>query len=79
MSSSALARESTVGVLQLVGVDASPSIDFRAAKNPAGVGVALAGRGRGAMVNDNCSFSNPLLASSSNDDVGAPWRTCGVT
>lgn len=63
MSSSALARASTEGAFQLVEVDASFSVDFRAAKKPAGVGVALSGRGRGAMV--NISFSNklsPLLA-----------------
>jgi hypothetical protein len=51
MSSSALARDSTEGAFQLVDVDASFSIDFKAAKKPAGVGVALSGRGRGAMVN----------------------------
>jgi hypothetical protein len=34
-----------------VDVDAFFSIDFKAAKKPAGVGVALSGRGRGAMVN----------------------------
>jgi hypothetical protein len=58
MSCSALARASTEGAFQLVEVDASLSVDFRAAKKPAGVGVALSGSGKGAMV--NISFSNKL-------------------
>jgi len=63
MSSSALARDSTEGAFQLVDVDASFSLDFRAAKKPAGVGVALSGRGKGAMVKISSSNKiSPLLA-----------------
>jgi hypothetical protein len=62
MSSSALARVSTEGAFQLVEVDASFSLEFRAAKKPAGVGVALSGMGKGAMVIVSCTtaISSPL-------------------
>jgi len=63
MSSSALPRSSTEGAFQLVDVDASFSLDLRAAKKPAGVGVALSGRGKGAMVKLSSSNKiSPLLA-----------------
>jgi hypothetical protein len=63
MSSSALARDSTEGDFQLVEVDASFSLVFKAAKKPAGVGIALSGSGKGAMMNVSSSNKfSPLLA-----------------
>jgi len=63
MSSSALARDSTEGAFQLVDVDAYFSLNFKAARKPAGVGVALSGRGKGAIVDASSSNKlSPLLA-----------------
>jgi len=63
MSPSALALDSTEGAFQLVEVDASFSLNCRAARKPAGVGVALSGRGRGAMIDVNSSNKlSPQLA-----------------
>ena len=63
MSSSALTRDSADGAFQLVEVDASFSVNLRAARKPAGVGVALSGRGKGAIVDiDSSNKLSPLLA-----------------